>query len=76
MGAATILAFDKYLRGTLRPTTARRLSAYMSSRALATYTTYSFFKIYNDGYNFRSYWHFLMHVGLVGLRIGYRAVTL
>ena len=43
MGAATILAFDKYLRGTLRPTTARRLSAYMSSRALATYTTYSFF---------------------------------
>jgi len=41
--AAAILTFEKflYLRGRLRLTTARRLSAYMSSRALATTTTSS-----------------------------------
>ena len=40
MRAAAILIFDKclYLRGRLRLTPARRLSAYMSSRALATTT--------------------------------------
>jgi len=38
MRAAAILTFDKrlYLRSRLRLTTSRRLSAYMSSRALAT----------------------------------------
>jgi len=35
-----------YLQGRLRLTTARRLSAYMSSRVLATTTTSSFFYIY------------------------------
>jgi len=42
--AGAILTFDKclYLRGRLRLTTARRLSAYMSSRALATTTTSSY----------------------------------
>ena len=41
MRVAAILIFDKclYLRGRLRLTTARRLSAYMSSRALATTTS-------------------------------------
>ena len=42
------MTFDKclYLRGRLRLTTTRRLSAYMSSRALATTTTSSlFFKV-------------------------------
>ena len=41
--AAVTLSFDKclYLRGRLRLTIARRLSAYMSSRALATTTTSS-----------------------------------
>jgi len=45
MRAATILTFAKslYLRGRQRLTTARRLSAYMSSRALATTTTSSYF---------------------------------
>ena len=40
MRAAAILIFDKclYLQGRLRLITARRLSAYMSSRALATST--------------------------------------
>ena len=38
------MTFDKclYLRGRLRLTTARRLSAYMSSRALVTTTVSSF----------------------------------
>ena len=41
--AAAILTFDKclYLRGRLRLTTARRLSAYMQSSALATTTASS-----------------------------------
>ena len=45
MRAAGILIFDKclYLRGRLRLTNARRLSAYMSSRALATTTTSSYY---------------------------------
>jgi len=44
MRVAAILTFDKslYLRGRLQLTTARRLSAYMSSRALATNTTPSY----------------------------------
>jgi len=44
MRAAAIFTFDKciYLRAGLRLTTARRLSAYMSSRALATTTTSSY----------------------------------
>jgi len=43
MRAAAMLTFDKclYLRGGQRLTTARRLSAFMSSRALATTTTSS-----------------------------------
>ena len=43
MRAAVILIFDKclYLRGRLRLTAARRLSAYMLSRALATTTASS-----------------------------------
>ena len=47
MRAAAILIFNKclYLRGRLRLTTARRLSAYMSSRALATTTAYSYYYI-------------------------------
>ena len=36
-------SINVYLRGRLRLTTARRLSAYMSSRALATTTTSSYF---------------------------------
>jgi len=45
MRTAAILIFNKclYLRGRLRLTTARRLAAYMSSRALVTTTTYSYF---------------------------------
>ena len=45
MRATATLIFDKclYLRGRLRLTTARRLSAYMSSRALATTTATSYF---------------------------------
>ena len=45
MRAAAILTFDKslYLRGRQRLTTARRLSAYMLSRALARTTTFSYF---------------------------------
>ena len=51
MRATAILIFDKslYLRGRLRLTTARRLSAYMSSRALVTTTASSlccFFCVY------------------------------
>ena len=44
MRVAAILIFDKclYLRGRLRLTSARRRSAYMSSRALATTTASSF----------------------------------
>ena len=44
MKATAILIFNKclYLRGRLRLTTARRLSAYMSSRALAMTTASSF----------------------------------
>ena len=43
MRAAAILIFDKclYIRGRLGLTTARRLLAYMSSRALATITASS-----------------------------------
>jgi len=43
MKAAAMLIFDKclYLQGTLRLTSARRLSAYMSSRAQATTTASS-----------------------------------
>jgi len=45
MRVAAILTFDKclYLRGRQQLTTARRLSAYMSSRALATTTTSIYF---------------------------------
>ena len=45
MRAAAILTLEKclYLRGKLRLTIARRLSAYMSSVALATTTTSSQF---------------------------------
>jgi len=45
---ATMLTFEKclYLRGKLRLTTARRLSAYMSSRALAMTTTSSYYYYY------------------------------
>ena len=48
MRAAAILTFDKclYLRGRLRLTTAKQLSAYMSSRALATTTTSSYYYFY------------------------------
>jgi len=44
MMAAAILIFDKglYLQGRLRLTTARQLSAYMLSSALATTTASSF----------------------------------
>jgi len=51
MRAADILTFDKclYLRGRLRLTTARRLSAYMSSRALATNTASSLLLNSYDG---------------------------
>jgi len=46
MTAAAILTFDNvYLRGRLRLTTEKRLSAYMSSRALATTTTSSFISV-------------------------------
>jgi len=45
MRAAAILIFDKMSdhQGRLRLTTVRRLSAYMSSRALATTTATSYF---------------------------------
>ena len=48
MRAAAILIFDKclYLQGRLQLTTARRLSAYMSSKALAT-TTASGYDCFN-----------------------------
>jgi len=45
MRVVTILTFDKclYLRGRLRLTITRWLSAYMPSRALATTTTSSYY---------------------------------
>jgi len=48
MRVAAILTFNKYLhlRDKLRLTTPRRLSAYMSSRALATTTTSSYYYYY------------------------------
>jgi len=58
MRAAAILTFDKclYLRGRLRLTTASRLSAYMSSRALATTTAFSYYYYYYTCiYNVRTF---------------------